>query len=535
MLMTLFLIAAVVFLLAFKYYGAYQRKIYELDDNRETPSKCMFDGIDYCPAHPAVLLGHHFSSIAGAGPIVGPIAASAMFGWLPAYIWVLVGSVFFGGVHDMGALVASIRHRGLSIGEVVSQWIGKKGKRLFLCFTWLALTLVIAVFLELAAQTFAADPAVAFSGILYIFLAMVFGVAIYRFGISLKVATLVMVPIVLGAVFFGSYNPWVQSTFKLGIDTWRWILIAYIFCASVLPVWLLLQPRDYLASYLLYFSVFIGAVGMLFGSQFDVKLPAFKGFAAGNDYLWPLLFVTVACGAISGFHALVGSGTTAKQLRKEGDAVLIGYGSMLTEGIVAVIAIGTIMIAGGMLKGGPTVVYGQGLGKFAALIGIDPKVGTSLGLLALNSFILTSLDTATRLARYQFQEFFNMKVDRYSATAVGVAVAMGLIFWKTGNKPVWLLIWPVFGASNQLVAALSLMTVGVWVMKGLKKSANFLMIPMVFMLVTTVAALFFLIKANLTNPIICGISVLLLVLAVLLVKETWSVLAKGDQTPTTPA
>jgi carbon starvation protein len=536
MLMMLFLIAAVVFLMAFKIYGAYQRKVYELDDNRETPSKCMFDGMDYCPAHPAVLLGHHFSSIAGAGPIVGPIAAAAMFGWLPAYIWVLVGSVFFGGVHDMGAVVASIRHRGLSIGEVVAQWIGKKGKRLFLCFTWLALTLVIAVFLELAAQTFAADPAVAFSGILYIFLAMVFGVAIYRYGISLKVATLIMVPIILGAVFFGSYNPWVQSTFKLGIDTWRWILVVYIFGASVLPVWLLLQPRDYLASYLLYFSLFIGGVGMLFGSRFEIKLPAFKGFTnAGGEFLWPLLFVTVACGAISGFHALVGSGTTSKQLRKETDAVAIGYGSMLVEGIVAVIAIGTIMIAGGMLKGGPTVVYGAGLGKFSALLGIDPKVGTSLGLLALNSFILTSLDTATRLARYQLQEFFDMKLDRYSATAIGVAVAIGLIFWKTGNKPAWALIWPVFGASNQLVAALSLMTIGVWVMRGLKKSATFVMVPMAFMLVTTVAALFLLIKANLTNPIICGISVLLLILAALLVKETWSVLGKKDDIPTTPA
>ncbi len=536
MLMTMFLFAAVVFILAFKYYGAYQRKVYELDDSKETPAQCMFDGMDYCPAHPAVLLGHHFSSIAGAGPIVGPIAASAMFGWLPAYIWVLIGSVFFGGVHDMGALVASIRHRGMSIGEVVSQWIGKKGKRLFLCFTWLALTLVIAVFLELAAQTFAADPAVAFSGILYIFLAMVFGMAIYRFGITLKVATVIMVPIILGAVFFGSYNPWVQSAFKLGIDTWRWILVVYIFGASVLPVWLLLQPRDYLASYLLYFSVFIGAVGMLFGSEFAVKLPAFKGFAnAGGELMWPLLFVTVACGAISGFHALVGSGTTAKQLRKESDAVAIGYGSMLVEGIVAVIAIGTIMIAGEMLKGGPTVVYGAGLGKFSALIGIDPRVGTSLGLLALNSFILTSLDTATRLARYQLQEFFDMKLDRYTATAIGVAVAIGLIFYKTGNKPAWALIWPVFGASNQLVAALSLMTVGVWVMKGLKKSATFIMLPMAFMLVTTVAALVLLIMANLNNFIICGISVLLLVLAVLLLKETWAVFSNKDQTPITPA
>lgn len=531
MLITLFLIAVVVYGFAYKYYGDYQKKLYGLDKNAETPAGYMYDGMDYCPAHPAVLLGHHFSSIAGAGPVVGPIIAASMFGWLPTYIWVLAGAVFFGGVHDMGAVVASIRHRGLSVGEVVREWIGAKGKSLFLVFTWLALTLVIAVFLEFAAPTFANDPAVAFSGTLYIILAIIFGVAIYKYGISLKVASFVMVPIVLGAVFYGSYSPWVQSTFKLSLETWRWLLVAYIFVASVLPVWLLLQPRDYLASYLLYFSLFIGAVGMLFGSQFNVRLPAFKGFVnAGGEFIWPILFVTVACGAISGFHALVGSGTTAKQLRKETDAIPIGYGSMLIEGIVAVIALGTIMIAG-TIKGGPPAVYGQGLGKFAGLLGIDPKVGVSLGLLALNSFLLTSLDTATRLSRYQLQEFFNGKIDRYSATAISVAVALALIFVRTGNQPVSAIIWPVFGAANQLVAALSLLAVGVWVTKGLKKPANFLMIPMGFMLVTTVAALFLLIKANIANPVIGIISLLLLILAVMLVKEAFTVLNKKELDP----
>jgi len=291
----------------------------------------------------------------------------------------------------------------------------------------------------------------------------------------------------------------------------------------------LLQPRDYLASYLLYFSLFIGAVGMIFGAKsFDVALPAFTGFSGPKgEPLWPLLFVVVACGAISGFHSLVGSGTTAKQLRKETDAIGVGYGAMLIEGLVAVIAIGTIMIGGGMLKGGPTVTYGIGLGRFAALIGIPEKIGTSLGLLALNSFILTSLDTATRLARYQLQEFTDMKVDRYTATAIGVAVAGVLVFMKTGGKPAWQLIWPVFGASNQLVAALALLAVGVWIIKGLKKSANFVMIPMVFMLVTTIAALFLLIKDNLSNLILSGISVVLLLLAVMLVKEAWAALKKA--------
>lgn len=530
MLLTLFLIAAVVFGVAYKVYGDFQRKVYNLDPNKDTPAKTMSDGMDYCPAHPAVLLGHHFSSIAGAGPVVGPITAAAMFGWLPTYLWVLIGSVFFGGVHDMGSLVASIRHKGLSVGEVVFQWIGHKGKRLFLVFTWLALTLVIAVFLELAAQTFTADPVVAFSGLLYMVIAMIFGVLIYRYNVSLKVATIVMVPIVLGACFFGNASPWVQQSFKAGVDFWRWILIGYIFLASVLPVWLLLQPRDYLASYMLYFSVFLGAVGMIFGSgaDFAVKLPAFKGFVAGGNAIWPFLFITVACGAISGFHSLVGSGTTSKQLGKETDAVPVGYGAMLLEGLVATIAIGTIMISGEMLKGGPTVVYGKGIGQFAGLIGIDPKVGTSLGLLALNTFILTSLDTATRLARYQFQEFFDMKVDRYSATVVGVLVAMALVFWKTGTTPVWALIWPVFGASNQLVAAMALLAIGVWVIRGLGKSANFIMIPMAFMLVTTVFALIQMIMSPKSPIAITIISVLLLVLAALLCKEAWAVLQKKD-------
>jgi carbon starvation protein len=532
-LLSLFLFAIVVFVIAYRVYGSYQRKVYGLDDSRETPARSINDGMDYCPAHPAVLLGHHFSSIAGAGPVVGPIVAASLFGWLPAYIWIIVGCIFFGGVHDMGSLVASIRHKGLSVGEVVSQWIGAKGKRLFLVFTWLALILVVAVFLELAAQTFAADPVVAFSGCLYIGLAMVFGVLIYRYGVSLTVTSVVMVPIVLGAVFYGSAAPWVNSAFTLSLDSWRWILVFYIFGASVLPVWLLLQPRDYLASYLLYFSLFIGAVGMIFGgSQFPVKLPAFKGFVtAGGEFVWPLLFVTVACGAISGFHSLVGSGTTSKQIRKESDSVLVGYGSMLIEGVVAVIALGTIMMSGQIVKGGPTVVYGQGLGQFAALLGIDPKIGMSLGLLALNSFILTSLDTATRLARYQFQEFFNMKVDRYTATAVGVALALVLIFWKTGDKPVWQLVWPVFGASNQLVAAMALLAIGVWVIRGLKKPAKFIMIPMAFMLITTLVALVLLIKTNINNPLLSGIAVLLLILAGLLMKEAWSVLTMDKSVP----
>ncbi len=532
MLMVVFLIAVAFFAVGYVIYGRFQNRLYGLDSQAKTPSEVYFDGMDYVPTHPEVLLGHHFASIAGAGPIVGPITAASLFGWLPAYLWCLLGSVFFGGVHDMGAIVASIRHRGFSVGEVVDRWIGHRGKKIFLCFTWLTLVLVVAVFLELSAQSFAADPAVAFSATLYIGMALLFGVLIYRMGVSLWVSTAVMVPAVIGAIFYASGAEWVQKFFSLDVNVWRLLLVGYIFVASILPVWLLLQPRDYLASYMLYFSVFIGTVGMLFGGRYEVALPAFKGFTTGDgQFIWPILFVVVACGAISGFHSLVGSGTTAKQLRRETDARLIGYGGMLLEGLVAVIAIGTVMISGSIAKGGPTVTYAEGIGRFAGLIGINPRIGTSLGLLALNSFLLTSLDTATRLARYQLQELTGMRLDRYTATAAGVALAMILLFYKTGSKPAWALIWPVFGAANQLVAALALLAVGVWVTRGLKKNAAFLMLPMGFMLVTTVAALFLLIKANLKNPLLSGISVVLLVLAARLVKEAFDALRSGEEAP----
>lgn len=529
MLATMFIVAAVFFGIAYITYGQWLKKMFALDPNKETPATCLYDGMDYCPTHPAVLMGHHFSSIAGAGPIVGPIAAASMFGWLPTYLWVLIGSVFFGGVHDMGSLVASLRHKGMSVGEVVFEWIGPSAKKLFLVFTWLALTLVIAVFLELSAQTFAADPAVAFTAIVYMLVAMIFGWLVYRMGWNLLYSTVIMLPVVLGCIFFGNASPWVMSTFKYSVDFWRLALVVYIFAASVLPVWLLLQPRDYLASYLLYFAVGIGAIGMLFMSGVDTtKIPMYSGFVAkGDNYLWPLLFITVACGAISGFHSLVGSGTTSKQMRKETDALPVGYGAMLIEGLVAVISLGCLMLAGGMLKGGPTVVFGAGIGKMSGLIGIDPKVGTSLGLLALNSFLLTSLDTATRIARYQFQELTGNRIDRYSATLVGVVIALVLLYWKTGNVPAWALIWPVFGAANQLVAAMALLAIGVWVIRCLKKPAGFLMYPMGFMLITTFAGLFLLIKDNLTKqPLLAVISVVLLVMAVFLVKMAWGAINK---------
>lgn len=532
---SMFIVSIVLFIIGYKVYGNFMANIYELDDERKTPAETMFDGIDYCPAHPAVLLGHHFASIAGAGPIAGPIVAASLFGWLPTLVWCIVGSTFLGGPHDMGALVSSLRHDGKSIGEVIDHWIGHRGKMLFLCFTILSLVLVIAVFLVLSANTFAADPIVAFVGCLYIVMAVISGLLIYKFHTPLWLVTVVMLAIIGVACVKGSDSAAIVQMFTLPNTTWNYLLAVYILAASVLPVWLLLQPRDYLASYFLYFAVIVGGIGMLFGGQFNSgAIPAVKEgisyFGTSGKPMWPMMFVIVACGAISGFHSLVGSGTTSKQLRKETDAKIIGYGAMLMEGVVACIAIGTLMVTGKIVAGGPVVTFAQGFGQFASILGIDPVLGTRLGAIAINSFLLTSLDTATRLTRYQIQEISGMKIDKYTATIVAVVAALALVMVKThdaaGNAiPAWKAIWPIFGAANQMVAALALLSIGVWVIRGLKKNANFMMIPFWFMLTTTMFALFILIKGWIftahPNYLLGGVAGLLFVLAFMLVIEAF--------------
>ncbi|HOV32510.1 MAG TPA: carbon starvation protein A [Candidatus Hydrogenedens sp.] len=525
MILFLTVLGFVLFVIAFFTYGNFLVRVFDISKERKTPAVEQYDGIDYCPAHPSVLLGHHFASIAGAGPLVGPITAGGWFGWLPVYLWVVLGSIFIGGVHDFGSLVASIRHRGLSMGEVIDQWVSRKAKNLFLCFTWLALILVIAVFLQLSADTFAKDPAVAFSGCLYILLAIIFGLVIYRFHIPLLYGSLIIVPLVLISVWIGKMD-FIQENFLFSMEAWRWFLIGYVFIASVLPVWLLLQPRDYLASYLLYFAVLIASVGILLGgSSFEVSLPAFKSFAPDRDtLLWPVLFVTVACGAVSGFHCMVASGTTSKQIRCEPDAKIIGYGGMLLEGFVAIIALACIMLVGAIpAKEGPLDVFGDGFAKFAQLLHINPSLGKSLGLLAVNSFILTTLDTSTRLARYQLQELTKMKLDRFSGTIISVVCAMMLLFIRTGDVPAWQIIWPIFGASNQLVAGLALLGIMAWVAKGLGKKYRFVQIPMIFMLITTLFALILFIITNARSHryILVVVACILVFLALLLIWEVW--------------
>jgi len=494
--LVLLFVAIAVFAIAYIFYGGWLSKKWGIDPARATPAHSMYDNIDYVPTKPQILLGHHFSSIAGAGPITGPILA-AIFGWLPVYLWITIGSIFFGGVHDYGALLASVRHEGRSIGEVIKANIGERGKMLFNVFAWLTLVLVVAAFTDICASTFAymtpaagaaADLTGARAGtasILFIFLAIGFGVAVYRRNAPIAVATIVGVVLLFAAVWVGFSFP----VLAISKTTWVIILLVYITLASVLPVWFLLQPRDYLCSFLLY-SLLLGGVVGIFMTGPQILTPAVTGFNIGGQFLFPFLFVTVACGAISGFHSLVSSGTTAKQVNTEKDTRLIGYGAMLIEGLVAVVALIAVIAVSG-LSGSPAMKFAVGLATFMNTFGLPMDIGKVFVILAYSAFALTSLDTATRIARYIFQEFFrevkNETVKKfftnmYVATIITVLASIALILYGYQR------IWPIFGTTNQLLAALALLAVSAWLAKSGKKNLMTI-IPMVFMFCVTLTAL----------------------------------------------
>jgi carbon starvation protein len=529
MLAALFLAVLVVFAAAYVVLGRGRlRLLFGLDGDAPTPAVAQADGIDFVAAKPAVLFGHHFSSISGAGPIVGPVIVGLAFGWLPALLWIVAGSIFIGGVHDLGAIAASIRHEGRSIAEIANRYITPLCYRLFLLFTWLTIVYVLVVFADLTSAAFVQNGAVATASLLYILLAVLFGVSLYRMGLGLLPASLVFVPLVFVGVWVGTTLP-IRLPALLGRpeNTWNLILLGYVFLASTLPVWILLQPRDYLSSFLLYSSVGVGVAGILSG-RFAVTYPAFTGFQ--SDYLGPLLpviFITIACGAVSGFHALVGSGTTSKQLGRRSDAVLIGYGGMLTEGIVAVIALATVMVlAAGSSEARqqPMAVYADGLARFSGLFGLSPETGRTFGLLALSSFILTTLDTAARLGRYIFQEFTGLVDPRHRWTATLATLALPAVFLFLSLKgpggqplPVWKAIWPLFGTANQLLAALVLLVLTVWIRK-MGKNCLWTFLPMAFMLTMTVWSLIQLILLYKLS-LIGVISILLFALAALILWE----------------
>jgi len=567
MLAVLLISATILFILAYRFYGTWIAGKLGLNDEHAVPSEVLYDGTDYVPAKTPVLFGHHFSSIAGAGPIVGPILAGLFFGWLPAVIWIVLGSIFVGGVHDFGAMVASVRHKARSVAELAKDYMTPLSFRLFLAFIWLTMVYVIVVFMDLTAVSFidardasgletAQGTGVAVASGIFILLAILLGVVNARSKVPVWVSTLIFVPALLVAIGFstqihsdGSYIPALFSDPK---HMWVFLLLAYCLVASVTPVGVLLQPRDYLSSFLLYITVLGGGLGIVVGTltgAVAVTWPALvdpqnAAFAevAHLGPLFPILFITVACGACSGFHSIVSSGTTAKQIKCESDTKRIGYGGMLVEGIVAIIALGTVMgltFSVEALRSDPVGLFSAGIGRFFNTLGIPLQYGTMLGLLALSTFLLTTLDTCTRLARYVLQEFLGWdNADgrvRWAATIFTLILPaiMAFMSYTTPSGqviPVWRAIWPVFGATNQLLAGLALLAVTVW-LKRTGRTWKFVAIPMVFMVGMTLTATVLLISSGATATPVRVVSVFLLVLGIMMVVEAFRSLGKPNVPP----
>ena len=561
--LVLLLICIAILACGYIFYGGWLCKQWGVGESKEpTPAHALEDGVDYVPAKAPVLMGHHFSSIAGAGPITGPIGA-AMFGWLPVTLWVLIGGIFFGGVHDFGALFASVRHKGQSIGEVISANMSRRAKRLFIIFSYLTLILVVAAFASIVASTFGAvvdesgaidvaasgtQASVAMVSILFILIAIVFGFCVYRRNVPMGIASIIGIVAIVVIMAVGmNFHPIYLTT-----KTWMIIVGIYIAIASVTPVWILLQPRDYLSSFLLYAMMAVALVGIIVshapmgGAD---GLPMVTSFAVDNgngmQYMFPVLFTTVACGAISGFHSLVSSGTTSKQLDKETDAKPIAYGGILLECVLAVITVCAINFAYKYNAANPdtaltgaTAIFGGGIAQMYAAFGPGVvKILRTLLVLTYSAFCLTSLDTATRLARFMFQEFWlepgqtpkditegwkKVMVNPYFATIL--TVVLGVILGMTGYGK----IWGLFGAANQLLAGIGLLAVATWLGNAGKNNKMFLA-PMAFMIVVTICSLCLTVK-NQIGLITAGtadwgayaqsiLGVLLIILAVVLVIE----------------
>lgn len=447
--------------LAYRFYGAFLERHCQIDDARETPACAVNDGVDYVPTRASVLFGHHFSSIAGAGPIVGPIVAAALFGWGPTWAWILVGAIFVGGVHDFGSTVMSLRYGGRSIVETSRRLVGERTGKLFMLFVIVALVYVIIVFLDLTAMSFVADGSVSTASTWFVAMAFVFGFVINRTPVSFRVAVPFFVLLTYAGFALGKWLPMEG----VGKETWLMCILGYCYIAAILPVGVLMQPRDFLSATFLYAMMGLGVLGLLVsGKGFEIEL--FTSFNPRDAvYLMPMLFITVACGACSGFHSIVASGTTSKQIKTEGDVRKVTYGGMLVEGLLATFALACIGVLGGMQEGGAVVTYAKGAAVFFGSFGVPEDLGASFALLAVSTFLLTTLDTCTRLTRFLVEELFDWRnaYSRYLGTLL-VLVAPAWFAFQTypdaaGNPvAVWKAIWPLFGATNQLLAALALIT-----------------------------------------------------------------------------
>jgi carbon starvation protein len=521
--------SAIVLTVAYFTYGRLLARLFQLDPNRKTPAHELQDGVDYEPLAPGSLVPQHFSAIAAAGPIVGPILAGLTFGWLPALIWILVGSILIGGVHDFGALVASIRHKARSIAEVVRDNMSRRSYLLFLTFIWIALIYIIVAFTDVTASSFLGPPtaengnvgggAIASASLLYLGLTIVMGLCVRYLKMPMGVATAVFIVLVGGAIVAGPripldiaqmiYQPAegagsgeyaVYAAAKQGdgaaIATisaarkgWDLTLLVYCLLAGMAPVWMILQPRGQLGGYFLYFALGAGALGLMLGGG-EAQYPAFRGMVSSlprpgspEQALLPMLFITIACGACSGFHSLIASGTTSKQLRTESDAKVVGYGTMLMEAMVAIVSLCCVMMfaAGApQLEGSPAQIYAQGISKFLEAVHLPKGIGMSFALMAFATFVYDTLDVCTRLGRFILQELTGLHnwFGRFLGTALtagvpiyflmvapNVVVSQGV---SAPPPPVWLTFWNLFGASNQLLAALTLLGITVWLWRTRK-------------------------------------------------------------------
>ena len=565
----LLIICVALLVCGYIFYGGWLCKQWGVGESKEeTPAHTMEDGVDYVPAKAPVLMGHHFSSIAGAGPITGPISAAGLgFGWLACALWIVIGGIFFGGVHDFGALVASVRHGGKSIGEIISANMSRRAKRLFIIFSYLTLILVVAAFASIVAGTFGmkagedgviditapgnvANAQVAMVSLLFILIAIVFGFMVYRRNAPMLVSTIVGVVAIVAIIAIGlNFHP-----IHLSVNAWMWIVGIYIAIASVTPVWILLQPRDYLSSFLLYAMIAIAFVAVVVSHPSMSALPVLN--TPGNATpVFPVLFTTIACGAISGFHSLVSSGTTSKQLDKETDAKPIAYGGMLLECVLAIMTLCAVAYAYNYNQtaenplAGATAIFGGGLAHM-----IDDKIpGTynvlfTLLVLTYSAFCLTSLDTATRLARFMFQEFWidgtkgetpenvtgykKVLCNPYVATII--TVVLGIILGLNGYAK----IWALFGSANQLLAAIGLLAVAAW-LGNVGKNNKMIILPMAFMLVVTISSLIINTKTQIQTIAAGGadwgpwvqaiIGILLVVLSVVLAIEGVQTIMKANK------
>ena len=497
-------IAIVVLGGAYLLYGRYLQNKWGIDPKAKTPAYEMEDGVDYVPADTNVVFGHQFASIAGAGPINGPIQA-AIFGWLPVMLWILIGGVFFGAVQDFASMYASVKNKGRTIGYIIEEYIGKLGKKLFLLFCWLFCILVVAAL----AGTFngfatsdagvvtkvAANGAVATTSMLFILEAVVLGFFLKYTKFNKWINTAVAIVLLVAAIVLGLNFPMYVS-----LGTWHIIIFAYILVASVAPVWALLQPRDYLNSYLLIFMI-VGAVIGVFVANPSCNLKAFTSFNVDGQYMFPILFVTIACGAVSGFHSLVSSGTASKQIKNEKNMLPVSFGAMLMESMLAIIAL--IAVAsfadGEAAAQGLTTqpqIFAGAIANFLSVVGLPHSLVFTLINLAVSAFALTSLDSVARVGRLSFQEFFldsdtdeeNMSpflkvvTNKYFATVITLVLAYMLT--KVGYAE----IWPLFGSANQLLSVLALVACAVF-LKKTKRQGCILWIPMVFMMAVTFTAL----------------------------------------------